>query len=147
MKEKIDQKGFILTPILIIAIIVILASSAGVGVVLHKQGKLVSNNTNTASISEAVIQNKEFTSAKNEGAEEQESKSEQELKIEITPKDEKIAQQKIDKNEIAQQEQKLAEKPELQSQQPATSNSTSPRKNYRARDYSRSRRTAVDANS
>jgi len=41
MKEKINQKGFIRTPLLIgIIVIVVVISGTGAGAVLHKQGKL-----------------------------------------------------------------------------------------------------------
>ena len=117
-----NNKGFIQIPLLIIIIASIVTVSASIGFVLHKQDKLASdvpNVPNTANISEAVIQNKESASAKDERVEVQELKSEQEIKTEVVPKEEKVVQQEIDKinkNEITEQKQELSEtaKPELE---------------------------------
>lgn len=51
MKEKVNQKGFIQIPLLVIVISAIIIASVGAGVVLRKQGKLTDI---TANISEAL---------------------------------------------------------------------------------------------
>ena len=52
------QKGFIQIPLLIIVVVSVVIASAGTGVILHKQGKLVSF---TANISQIFNKTKDIT--------------------------------------------------------------------------------------
>jgi len=54
MKEKNKKKGFIQIPLLIIAVTLIAVASVGVGVILHKQEKLIPLIANISQVSKGV---------------------------------------------------------------------------------------------